>query len=33
MKNLAFFNYLKTEVQIYSSLVNSKFFVDLSDKK
>ena len=33
MKNLSFLNYLKTEVQIYSSLVNSKFFVDLSDKK
>jgi len=31
MKNLAFFNYLKTETQIYSSLINSKFFVDLKD--
>lgn len=30
-KNLTFFNYLKSEIQIYNSLIDSKFFVDLSD--
>ena len=30
-KNPIFYNYLKTEIQIYLSLINSKFFVDLKD--
>lgn len=29
-KNLTFYNYLKSEMQIYNSLIHSKFFVDLS---
>lgn len=30
-KNLTFYNYVKSEMQIYNSLINSKFFIDLKD--
>lgn len=32
MKNLSFYSYLKTEMQIYLNLKNSPYFVDLSDE-